>query len=71
MARLPTLKGNFAILDVTSGRKGLAKHFARKEPHPIPVPVVIHGYIDGVGHDDGTSTEFTVDVTGVTLGEVE
>jgi hypothetical protein len=60
------LKSNFAILDVESGRKRLAAHFAKRPrmgecPEEMRVPVTITGYIDGVhGSDDGTSIEFTV-----------
>lgn len=62
------LSSDFAILDVKKGRRELATHFATRPaigkcPKPLRVPVVIHGYIEGIwGHDDGTSQEFTVTV---------
>jgi hypothetical protein len=58
----------FAILDVTSGRRALAKHFDARPPcglcpEDLRIPVVIHGYLDGVNSfDDGTSREFSVNV---------
>jgi hypothetical protein len=60
------IKSDFALLNVTVGRKALAKHFSKRPlvgrcPEPLRVPVSITGYIEGVwGHDDGISQEFTV-----------
>ena len=62
------MRSDFAILDVKSGRKKLAKHFAKAPrigvcPPKLRVPVTITGYIDGVwGGDDGVSQEFTIAV---------
>lgn len=65
---VPTLKSNFAILDVKSGRKGLAKAIAKG----LRVPVTIVGWIDCQhDNDDGISIEFQVDVTSVSAGEAE
>lgn len=63
-------KSDFAILDVKQGRAELAKRFGKDRPRrgagALRVPVVIHGYIDGIwGNDDGTSQEFCVTVTKV------
>lgn len=60
------LSSDFALLDVKNGRKKLAKHFKQRPrfgecPETMRVPVIIHGYIDGVwGNDDGVSQEFEV-----------
>lgn len=70
-ASLPKIKSDFAILDVKAGRSVLNKHFAARPtmgecPEHLRIPVVIHGYIDGVwGNDDGVSREFTVTVENV------
>lgn len=67
-----TITSGFAILDVKNGRNQLFKHFRDRPtlgpcPEHMRVPVVIHGFIDGVfGRDDGVSREFTVEVTEVT-----
>lgn len=66
------LKSDFAILDVTTGRKKLADHFGGVSQldrlSVLKVPVVIHGFIDDQwGGDDGTSIEFSVEVTKVEL----
>jgi hypothetical protein len=69
------MKSTFAILDVTTGRKALAKHFADRPrlgkcPEHLRIPVVISGYIDGQwGDDDGTSIEFGVEVTDLRVGK--
>lgn len=61
----------FAILDVTRGRKALAKHFSQRPssgecPKSLRLPIVIYGYVDDVwGKDDGESQEFAVTVTGL------
>lgn len=66
---LPKIKSNFAILDVKSGRKGLANYFASAGAKRVPVTIT--GFIDGTwGSDDGTSLEFEVDVKSVVLGKV-
>lgn len=68
------ISSDFAILDVKAGRKKLAKHFLdRPQLGPCPVklrvPVTIKGYIDHQhGSDDGTSIEFSVTVTALTVG---
>ncbi len=56
------IRSGFAVLDVTTGRRKLNKSF---ESNPRQrIPVVIHGYIDGIyGDDDGISREFNVRVT--------
>lgn len=54
------LQSDYAILDVKHGRKQLAKKFGPTKA-PEKIPVVIHGYIDGIfGSDDGVSREFNV-----------
>lgn len=69
------MKAGFAILDVTAGRKALAKHFAKvprlgKCPDNLRIPVTITGYLTGQwGNDDGTSIEFSVDVSDVEAGD--
>lgn len=66
-----SIKSDFAILDVKAGRAALAKNFAKAPrigpcPEAMRVPVVIHGFVDGIwGGDDGVSREFTVTVTKV------
>lgn len=68
------ISSTFAILDVKQGRDALNEHFKHRPrlgpcPEAMRVPVVIHGYIDGVwGDDDGTSREFTVEVDKVAIG---
>ena len=60
------LSSEFALLDVKNGRKKLAKHFKQRPrlgecPETMRVPVIIHGYIDGIwGNDDGVSQEFEI-----------
>lgn len=60
------LTSDFALLDVKKGRRPLARHFRDRPrmgecPEALRVPVVIHGYIEGVwGGDDGESREFSV-----------
>lgn len=64
------LKSDFALLDVTHGRRQLDKAIDRNgktgaETHDLPerIPVVIHGWITGRhGSDDGVSQEFSVAV---------
>lgn len=63
------ITSTFALLDVKKGREQLFRllGYAGKEPS---IPVVITGEITHAwGGDDGTSREFAVNVTGVTLGE--
>ena len=57
------IDSDFAILDVKRGRVDLAKRINRGDNR---IPVTIRGYITNQhGNDDGTSIEFTVDVTDV------
>jgi hypothetical protein len=69
---LKTIKSDFAILDVLSGRKTLAKHFDKRSailcPKEDRVYVKIQGYIDGINsEDDGISQEFSVTVQNVQI----
>lgn len=63
------MKSTFAILDVTTGRKKLAKHFAKRPrlgpcPDELRIPITITGFLVGQwSGDDGTSMEFEVEVT--------
>lgn len=60
---LAPFKSHFAILDVKAGRKALAKRVAKGQR----IPVTIRGFIvSRWGDDDGTSIEFSLDVTSVT-----
>lgn len=60
-----TIKSDFALLDVKAGRAGLFRLF-KKDP-TAKIPVTITGYISGIlGHDDGVSREFQIDVESVT-----
>lgn len=66
------IKSDFVLLDVKDGRHELKAHFSDKELGPsateLHLPVVITGYIYGaIGHDDGVSIEFGVDVTDVAV----
>lgn len=66
------ITSNFVMLDVRDGRDELRAHFADRRVGPCRpeqhLPVTIQGYIYGViGHDDGMSTEFGVDVTNVVI----
>ena len=62
------IKSNFAILDVKKGRKKLVRHFDECPKRPR-IPILIEGYIDGQhSEDDGTSIEFSVEVTSVRAG---
>lgn len=67
------LKSNFAILDVESGRKQLAKRMppgSQSLSKDKRIPVVIRGFISHRhSGDDGTSIEFGVDVTAVEVRE--
>lgn len=57
------MKSDFAILDVKAGRAALLKRVEAGER----VKVIIRGTISTVwGSDDGTSQEFTVDVSSLT-----
>lgn len=62
----PQIKSRFAILDVESGRKALAKLMpagSNSLRGNDRIPVVIRGHISHRhGADDGTSIEFGVDV---------
>lgn len=60
----PAFASTYAIVDITKGRKALAKHIKKHGP----VSVVIHATLDGeFGHDDGTSIEFNATVTKIEL----
>lgn len=57
-----SINSTFAILDVMRGRVSLARRINFGER----IPVTIRGYIDTVhGNDDGTSIEFSLEVTSV------
>lgn len=57
---MENISSNFAIIDVKGGRVKLAKRVNAGER----IPVTIRGYIDTVhSQDDGTSIEFSIDVT--------
>jgi hypothetical protein len=57
------INSGFALLDVKSGRKGLAKEVKKRK-----IPVVIKGFIVSEwGHDDGVSIEFEVEVKEVKI----
>ena len=56
------IDSTFALLDVKKGRTALRRRFERAPG--LRVPVLIKGFItDQWGRDDGTSVEFTVEVT--------
>lgn len=55
------IQSGYAMLDVKSGRRGLERAMERGER----VPVLIRGFVEQTGNDDGMSTEFCIDVTGV------
>ena len=58
------IKCEFAVLDVTRGRRALEKRMLASER----IPVNIRGFISHVhGNDDGVSIEFGVDVVSVKL----
>jgi hypothetical protein len=66
------ITSGFVLLDVKDGRHELRAHFSDKLIGPcrpeLHLPVVIKGYIYGaIGHDDGVSIEFGVNVTDVTI----
>ena len=67
------LHSKFAILDVTHGRKQLQKMMpagSNSLPKDQQIPVTITGFISHQhGNDDGTSTEFGIDVSSVVVGE--
>lgn len=65
--KTPKISSDFAILDVKVGRAKLDKIVG---DHRRRVPVTITGFITNThSHDDGTSIEFSVDVTALKLGE--
>ena len=70
------ISSDYALLDVTEGRKKLFKHFKGSPsmgatPMKYRIPVTITGYIDGVhSSDDGVSQEFLITVERVVVGEV-
>jgi hypothetical protein len=59
------IDSGFALLDVKKNRAALRKRLLAGER----IEVVIRGRIDNapgsIGHDDGTSREFSIDVTSV------
>jgi len=58
----PNFKSGFALLDVNTGRKALAKHIERGNKVRLRVDLVID-YV--WGGDDGTSQEFACTVKAV------
>lgn len=65
----PTVKADFALVDIKRGRKGLLKIVG---DHGHRVPVTLKGYIVGDwSRDDGTSIEFEIDVREHKLGKPE
>ncbi|MDE4297172.1 hypothetical protein PXK56_18465 [Phaeobacter gallaeciensis] len=62
------IEAGMAVLDVTTGRQALAKHFESRPttgpcPERLRVPVTITGYIDYAwGDDDGTSQGFVTTI---------
>lgn len=70
------LTSDFAILDVKNGRNKLLKRVQGEgfgptgRPTGARIPVTITGFIVGAyGGDDGTSREFEVEVTDLTVNE--
>lgn len=62
MGELAKFGSAYGILDVTRGRKALAKRIATSGP----VPIVIHAVLTGpFGSDDCVSIEFNMDVSSV------
>lgn len=70
---LPKIKSEFALLDVTMGRKALARMMppgSTSLPNDERIPVTIRGWISHRhGNDDGISIEFGVDVETVEILE--
>lgn len=71
---MKTIERTFALLDVLGKDRYYLDHrmpFGSKSlPKDERIPVVIHGFISHRwGQDDGTSIEFGVDVTKVTIEE--
>jgi hypothetical protein len=74
--KVPAFKtSGYAMLDVTTGRKALAKWF-EDAPHagPTPtafrIPVTIKAEVVGVwGSDDGISQEFDLEVSSLVVGK--
>ncbi len=56
----PSFKAYFALLDVTVGRAALAKHIAAGNKVRVNLDLLIDNQW---GSDDGTSIEFSGDVT--------
>lgn len=55
------IDSGFCFLDVKRGRVKLAKRAAKDD---CRIPVIIRGHIIGISNgDDGTSIEFTVEVS--------
>jgi hypothetical protein len=66
------LQADFALLDVRHGRRQLDTLIDKSgNGHDLPerIPVIIHGWITARwGADDGTSQEFSVEVSKVEAG---
>ena len=61
------ITSDFALLDVKDGRDRLFR-FLGTSGERTPIPVTITGFITYAwGRDDGTSREFAVDVTTVSI----
>ena len=75
--KTPKIHTHFAIVDVTKGRKALARHFEARPamglcPADLRIPIVLRGYLSGQNSgDDGTSIEFTMDVESFEFGSGE
>jgi hypothetical protein len=71
MPKTPKLRSDFALLDIKTGRKALAKLV--EKGHRIPFTIT--GYIQegrsGIGNDDGVSIEFASTVLVADFGEPE
>lgn len=72
--KTPKIITEFAIVDVTTGRAALARHFEKRPamglcPEHLRIPIVLRGYLSGQNsRDDGTSIEFTMDVESFEVG---
>lgn len=72
--KTPKIHTEFAFVDVTVGRKALARHFDKRPtmglcPEALRIPIVLRGYLSGQNsRDDGTSIEFTMDVESFEVG---
>lgn len=60
MSKPPRIKSGYVYVDVTVGRKALAKYIKANGPFPV----VIHATLSTPSsHDDGVSIEFEAAVT--------